>query len=82
MSYIPTPHETNSPPPPPPPCVSDCCDNERIAWQWKDTCCQTYSGEYEKANKSKGKSVLLVLVGSVLLVLVSPFDELRRPMDL
>lgn len=32
-------------------CVSDCCYNERIAWQWKDTCCKTYSSEYGKARE-------------------------------
>ena len=37
-------------------CVSDCCDNERIARQWKDTCCKTYSSEYGKV-----KALLLLL---------------------
>lgn len=33
-------------------CVSDCRYNERIAWQWKDTCCETYSSEYGKVKES------------------------------
>lgn len=55
--------------------VSDCCYNERIAWQWKDTCCKTYSSEYGKAKKSVAfvpSCMIFILVFPIWFILIGP----------